>query len=311
MKRTISVLFLTYWVIAISAASCSELMPQTGSDRSSIAVSILPQAWLVAQIGGSHVEVTTLIEPGGRPETYQPTDAQVSRVMRTDVYFYINAVFESGPWFGALKQSGRVRLVDVCQDITPRWMGPHPDDRKRQAVEGDDAHDHEHDGHSHTGRDPHVWLTPKLLKTQAQTVARVLAELDPANKDDYIRNLGSLEASLDELDEEIRLLLDPHKGRAFFVFHPAWGYFADEYGLRQVPIEVAGKDPSDHELTQLQQMAQAEGARVIFVQPQVHSRSADAVANAIGSRVVVLDPLAKDVAENLLRVAQAIADSYQ
>jgi zinc transport system substrate-binding protein len=101
------------------------------------------------------------------------------------------------------------------------------------------------------------------------------------------------------------------RGKTFFVFHPAWGYFADEYGLKQVAIEQEGKEPSDEEATALQRSARQQGVKVVFVQPQIASRGAEAVARAIGARVEVLDPLAPDVLDNLVRAARAIAASYK
>jgi zinc transport system substrate-binding protein len=117
-----------------------------------------------------------------------------------------------------------------------------------------------------------------------------------------------LEQRLDELDETIRRTLAPVRGRSFLVFHPAWGYLADEYGLKQVAIEIEGKAPADHELTALQQFARDEQVNVVFVQPQISGQAADAVAAAIGGRLEVLDPLAADVAANLRRVAGALAE---
>ena len=105
--------------------------------------------------------------------------------------------------------------------------------------------------------------------------------------------------------------MEPYKGRAFFVLHPAWGYFADEYDLRQFAIEREGKSPTDAELTELQRSARREGIKVVFVQPQVTGRGARAVATAIGARLERLDPLAADVDANLLRLADAIAESFE
>jgi zinc transport system substrate-binding protein len=193
---------------------------------------------------------------------------------------------------------------------------PRAADHGESAHDHDDAHEHEHDdeheheGHSHAGKDPHIWLSPPLLKTQAETVAEELSELDPANAEAYKRNLAELHRRLDEVDEEVGQQLEPFRGRAFFVFHPAWGYFADRYGLRQVAVELEGKEPTDHELTLLLNEARQEDAKVVFVQPEISSRFADAVADAVGGRVETLDPLAEDVPAGLLRAARAISESY-
>lgn len=277
-----------------------------------MAVSVVPQAWLVGEIGGDHVDVMTLVKPGDSPEVYQPTDVQVSRIMAAKAFFCVGMPFEKSRAFRAIESSGKVRMVDTRQGITLRRAVPHAHD------EGD-GHTHEEDKDhapaqvhreslgAHAGDDPHIWSSPRLLAVQARTVAQTLRELDPAHAADYDRNLAAVEQKIEQTDQKIRTILATLRGKAFFVFHPAWGYFADDYGLHQVAIESEGKDPSDRELTQLQQLARREGIKVIFVQPQTASRAAEAVARAIGGRVEVLDPLASDVLGNLIRVAQAIA----
>ena len=259
-----------------------------------VAVSIAPQAWLVQQIGGEHVEVITITKPGDSPATYQPNDAEISRLMHAAAYFRIGVPFENGRWFQAVREAKTIHIVDTRKGITLRSM----------AADGDKAHDH-------GGDDPHIWLSPPLLKVQAETVAAALCQLNPDHEAAYRANLATVSATLDATDETIRSILLPIKGRAFFVFHPSWGYFADAYGLQQIAIETDGKDPSDHELTSLQAAARGAGARVIFVQPQISGRSAQAVAKSIGGRVQELDPLAPNVPMNLVHAAQVIAAAYE
>ena len=267
-----------------------------------VAVSIIPQAWLVRRIGGEHVDVVTLVAPGENPHTYQPTDAQVSRLMTSAVYFRMGVPFEKGPWFQALQNSRALKIVDLREGIKLREM------------KADDDHDHDaHAGQAHgsccseDGRDPHAWLTPRLLKTEATTIARTLGDLDAAHQATYQANLKALSEELDELDRKIRDRLQGLRHKSFFVFHPAWGYFADEYGLHEVAIEVEGKEPSDRELTELQRRAREEKAAVVFVQPQISGRAAKAVADATGARVETADPLAEDLPSQLLRLADAMA----
>jgi zinc transport system substrate-binding protein len=94
------------------------------------------------------------------------------------------------------------------------------------------------------------------------------------------------------------------------VFHPSWGYFADDYGLRQLAIEVDGKVPSDAEISRLQRRARELGITVVYVQPQIAGQALHAVADSIGARVETLDPLAPDVIANLRQTATEIAGSF-
>lgn len=277
-----------------------------------VAVSVLPQAWLVEQIGSPHVEAVALVKPGDSCEVYQPSDAQVSRIMRAKVFFSIGMPFENGPGVQAIRSQGRLRVVDARRGIQLRGMAPHHhagETHAHGAGEGEEGHAHgPEEAH---GEDPHIWLSPRLLSVQAQTVAETLCELDAAHQSEYQRNLKSLQGRLAELHQRLQEMLAPLEGKAFFVVHPAWGYFADEYGLRQVAMESEGKEPSDHELTRLHQEARAHGAKVVFAQPQSSRQAAEALARAIGGRVETLDPLEPDVAENLLRAGRLLADSYR
>jgi zinc transport system substrate-binding protein len=263
--------------------------------RLRVAVSVPPQAFLVERIGGPHVGVVTLAGPGDSPATYQPTDLQVSEVVRARVYFRIGVPFENGKWLEAVADAPGVRVVDVREGVRLR-----------------DLCDHDHGGeHRHEGKDPHIWLAPGPLATQARTVAAVLSEIAPEHAAEFGENLTGLLAEIDAADAEVRRILEPFRGRRFFVFHPAWGYFCDAYGLIQTAIEVEGKEPSEHELTALLEQARREGARVVFVQTQIKGQSAAAVAAAVGAEIRRIDPLAPNVPENLVAVARAVAESMQ
>lgn len=264
-----------------------------------VAVSIPPQAYLVERIAGGEVKVVTLVEGGESPATYQPSDRQVSEVMRAKIYFRIGVPFERGRWLDAINGSSNgMQVVDLRDGVTLR------------AFSGEHHQCAEHD-HSHEGLDPHIWLCAEHLKTMARTINRTLGELLPDRAGRFRSNLDVLETEIDEAHEEVKTILIPFAGRRFYIYHPAWGYFCDDYGLEQAAIELEGKEPSDEELTRIQERMRADDVKVIFVQPQIAGRSVDPVAKAAGAEVRILDPLARDVLANLRRAAQAIADSYR
>lgn len=285
-------------VVLLAVAGCSpsgERSPEASSEKPlRVAVSLPPQGWLVEAIGGERVEAISLVGPGDSPETYQPSDAQVSRALAAPVYFRVGAPFENGAWFGSLA-AAPLEVVDLRRGI--------------ELLSMEEGHAHGSGASGASGLDPHVWVSPRRLAVQAATVAETLAGLDADHADLYQARLEATLAELDALDRDLEGILEPVKGRAFFVFHPAWGYLADDYGLEQVAIEIEGKSPDDAALTRLQRRAREAGVTTIFVQPQTSPRAAEAVAGAIGGRVVSLDPLAADVPENLRRVAREIARS--
>ena len=293
-------------VLTVCSCSRFDSRPARAAERErlTVVVSIVPQAWLVRQIAGD-VEVVTLVGPGESPHTFQPSDAQVSRLLRADLFFCIGVSFERGPWFDAVAAPGQLAIVDMRRAIKLRRMPGH--------AHGDEGAgpDDVATGQHHFEPDPHIWLSPRLLKTQARTVADALIEVDPSNKTRYEAGLEEVQRRLDEVSRTIRDKLARHSGKAFLVFHPAWGYFAQEFGLRQIAVEPEGKAPADFELTRLQRQARAEGIRILFAQPQIAGRGARAVAAAIGGRVQPLDPLAPDIPENLLHFAEMLAASFE
>ena len=142
-------------------------------------------------------------------------------------------------------------------------------------------------------------------------ICDTLAELDPDHADTYRRNLAAFDADLDRVHAQIAEALAPLKGQAIFVFHPAFGYFADAYGLKQIPVEIGGKEPTARQLAGLIDRAKAAGVKVIFVQPQFSQKSAGAVAAAIDGVVVPLDDLARDYLMNLENVAAKVKVALQ
>ncbi|MDZ7618381.1 MAG: zinc ABC transporter substrate-binding protein [Patescibacteria group bacterium] len=268
-----------------------------------LAVTIPPQADLVERLAGDRFQVEIAVPPGQDPHVFSPSPRQVTRLSRAVAYFRIGMPLEDQLLPRLARQTTKV--VDTTAEIRRRSFG----DKEAGACDG---HHHAHHGSGHTcdahagHPDPHVWLTPALLASQAESIAETLCELDPPGADFYRENLRTLKARLDEVDRELAAELAPYRGQAFYIFHPAMGYFADAYGLRQVAVELEGKSPSPRQLKTLIDQAKSDGVKIIFVQPQFDQRSAEAVAAAIGGSVEVIDPLRKDVVDNLIHIASQL-----
>ncbi|MGD9041442.1 MAG: zinc ABC transporter substrate-binding protein, partial [Desulfobacteraceae bacterium] len=161
---------------------------------------------------------------------------------------------------------------------------------------------------AHEGiKDPHIWLSPPLVKIQAQNILDALVRVDPRNSAIYETNYRKFIVELDALDAHIRGIFSGNaKGMAFMVFHPAWGYFARTYGLEQIAVEMEGKEPKPADLKHLIYHARERGIKVIFAQPEFSTKSAEAIAKAIDGRVVLANPLALDWAQNLKEIASEI-----
>lgn len=298
MKKQLSFFFLSAIAFTVFMSS-----PVNASEPfQSVFTSILPQEYFVERIGGDRVEVQALVTPGSSPATYEPTPRQMAALSEAEVFFRIGVPFENAFVPKIEGATEGLRIVDTRKGITLRKMKAHHPEEHGDADGG---------GQDKEGDDPHIWLSPRLVKVQARTIADALIEVDPAGKVTYEKNLAVFLKDLDALDAHLAEALAPVKGETFMVFHPAWGYFADAYGLEQEPIEIEGKDPSGRQLVRIIEMAKKEGVRVIFAQSQFSMESAKRIAEEIGGAVVPINPLARDYVGNLGQVAEAVLEALQ
>lgn len=286
-------------VLLLSAellAACGPRTTPAPTAALNVTVSILPQKYFVERIGGEYVAVSVMVGPGASPETYEPKPAQLQALSQADAYVTIGLPFEEA-WMARITETNpHMVIVDTTQSI------------ERMPMPASHSHGEEE---THTGipenPDPHIWLSPRLVKVQAQTICAALTALDPQHQATYQANLARFLADVGALDAYIRQTLAGVKNRKFMVFHPAWGYLARDYNLEMVAIEVGGQEPSAAELAALVTEARAEGIRVVFAQPEFSTRSAETIAREIGGQVLLIDPLAFDWLDNLRRVADTFA----
>ncbi|WP_285906947.1 metal ABC transporter solute-binding protein, Zn/Mn family [Pseudodesulfovibrio pelocollis] len=307
-------------ILLAVVAFCLAATMGVGTARAgtSVFVSILPQKYFVEKIAGDLAEVSVLVMPGASPHTYEPTPRQMAALATAKAYFSIGVTFEE-VWLPRINSANpSLRIVATARGIEklPMDAHHHHDDEGHDHGHGHDhgaaehGHGHDHD-HDHGILDPHVWLSPDGARVLAANTRDGLIKVDPGNEAVYRANTDALLGEIDSVDADIRALLDglPEDRRSFMVFHPSWGYFAHQYGLTQIPIEVAGREPSPKGLSEVIEQGRALGIRVIFVQPQFSERSARVIATEIGARTAVLDPLAEDWPASMRDTARAIADA--
>ena len=150
-------------------------------------------------------------------------------------------------------------------------------------------------------------MSPANGKIIAANILAALTDLDPSHADTYQTNAAGLIAEIDQVDTSIKETLANLEQTTFMVFHPAWGYFAHDYGLEQIPVEVEGQEPSASELAGFVETAREHNIKVIFVQPSLSTEDAQAIAQEIDGEIAFIDPLAADWLANLQSVAEAFA----
>lgn len=288
--------------ILFAVAALTAAVSALGAEPAPLATfaSVAPQTFFVQRVGGAAVHCEALVAPGQDPHTFEVLPRQMVRLSQARLYFAIGMPFEAPLLEKARAVAPGLTVIDMAAGIPRLAMELHG---HAHAGEAEPAGGHD----SEEGEpDPHVWLNPRLAKALAANACRALQQADPAHADDFARNLAALEKDLDEADTRLARRLAPFKGRAFVVFHPAFAYFADAYGLRQIAVEIEGKEPSAQQMTALVELARREHVRVVFAQPHFSDRSARTIAQTVGARVVALNDLAPDYLENLERLGAAL-----
>jgi zinc transport system substrate-binding protein len=274
--------------LAVSCVSPTGEAPE----KIGVVVTILPQSEFVKGVGGDRVEVTVMVPPGASPHTYAPTPGQLVAVKQAGMYAKVGSGGEfERVHMDRIEEAGRDMLVVDCS------KGVELIEIVAHHHEGEES---EHEGeHHHGGMDPHIWTSPLNAKTMVKNICDGLVEVDPENEDYYTQNRDEYLVKLDKLDADIRDGFSGVENRHFMVFHPAWGYFARDYGLTQISVEEEGKQPTAAGIAALVEQARTDDIRIVFVSPQFDAQSAKAIAEAIGGKVVPIDPLARDYIDNM------------
>ena len=249
-----------------------------------VAVSIAPQKFVVKGIGGNLVKVLVLVPPGAEPHTYEPSPRQMARLSKAALYLTVGVEMER-VWlerFRALNPSLLVRAMDrgVKRLILPKG-----------------------------GYDPHVWLSTENMKVMAANALKALVEIDPAHSKRFRKGYESLLKRINLVEKTLKNELSHCKGKAFVAMHPAWRYFAHQFGMEQLAVEHEGRRPTTYELLSLVKKAKRLGVKVVLIEPQFSSRPAKVVAREIGAKVVVIDPLALQWDREMLKLGDVMAEA--
>jgi zinc transport system substrate-binding protein len=256
-----------------------------------IAVSIVPQASFVQAIGKDRVEVVMMIPPGASPENYAPSPKNMEELSQAQLYFSIGVPAETDGIMPRLKQTHpKMRVIDLAAKVDEVYPA-------REIAPGE--------------ADPHRWLSPKRVEVMVNVIAEELAELDPENAQIYRENAAAYQSQLKQLDNYIKESLAEFNGRSFIVYHPAMGYFADDYGLNMIALEEEGKPASAVSLQSVIDRARKENIKVVFYQAEMDSKQAETLAHELGGEAEMIVPLAADYIDNMKKTADTFARVLQ
>lgn len=286
MKRGLVILIL----ISLVTSACSSAPASTQPGKPVVIVSVLPQAFFVQKIAGDLVTVQAMVGTGDDPHTYEPTTDQMRNLADAQLYFSIGVEFE-GAWLPRFSAANpNLKIVDSAAGVERIPVAPTSS------------------GQATGELDPHVWLSPSRVKQISSNIASALEEFDPSNAQVYQANLEAWLQEIDQVDADVRITLAGITREYFLVIHPAWGYFAEEYGLKMLAVEQEGQEPGPDDLAKIIEQARIYQINYVFSQKGANQKLAQSIADQLnGAQIIELDPMAQDWSENMRYVAAQLA----
>ncbi|PAF41334.1 zinc ABC transporter substrate-binding protein [Helicobacter sp. 11S03491-1] len=262
------------------------------TNKVNVIVSVIPQIYFVKKIGGDYVHVSAMVPDGRSPETYEPLPSQIKLIKNAAIYLGVGMEFEKMWHDRFMGVNPTMKFVDLSK-----------------ALNLFQTHNSSHSNNLHHQKhDPHIWLSIKFARIQAQKIYEVLSQIDVSNNLIYKDNLNKFLKEIDNIDSEIKIIFaQPHAQKIFVVYHPAFGYLANEYGLEEIALENEGKSPKTKQLIAMRKLIQQKNIKVIYIQPQFSKKRIQSLANDLKLKVLELDPLAPDWEKNMVYIAKMIA----
>lgn len=284
MKKVVSLALVVIVCLGVFSACTNTAAPEKqNSGKPVVAVSIVPEETFVKAVCGDLADTVVMVPPGSSPETYEPTPMQMEDFSDAAIYFSIGVPTERTNILPSVSESTKVvSLAEACAAVyEDRLIG--------------------------SERDPHIWLSPKRAVVMVNTIADEMSAFDPENAQAYAANAAAYIEDINAADAEIRASLENLECKKFIVFHPAFGYLADEYGLEMFALEEEGKEATASHMQEMIDLAKEENIKVIFYQAEVDSSQSAAFAEELGGVTAQLEPLSGDYIENLKTMANTIA----
>ena len=263
--------------------ACSGASAAGNTDKFDVVASFYPMAFLAEQIGGDHVHVTSLTEPGQEPHDLEISAQQTAQLQESDAVLYIKNLQPSVD--DAVAQSEVKTKIDAATLTT---LEKHGNEVGGHAAEHDASENEEL-----AGLDPHIWLDPVRYAQVAQGVGKAFEKADPDHAADYKKNTATLVAELGELDTEFKNGLAHTRTKVFLTTHAAFGYLAERYGLTEEAITGLDpeSEPSAARVKELEKMAKADGVTTVFYETLVSDKTAKTIASDANLKTDVLDPI--------------------
>lgn len=273
----------TFIICTLLIVGCTT---KSDSDKKTIFVTITPMQSIIEEITAGDFDIEVIVPKGASPETFEPTPKQVTSF--SDAEF----IFSTG-------------LIDFEQSLVERISGDAEVVNLSNGIELI-AGSCSHGNHQHKhGVDPHIWTSPRALRTMVTNAHKAIMAHYPDSVK-YTEATGRLLERIDALDTYCATRIKAEGVEAMMIYHPAYTYYARDYGIEQIAIEHDGKEPSLRQTTALIEKAKEHGVKAILRQPQYSEDKVRAIANDAGAEIITTDPLAEDILGEIERVTEII-----
>ncbi|NDD58920.1 MAG: hypothetical protein EBZ47_06700 [Chlamydiae bacterium] len=249
-----------------------------------VLVSIPPYIYFVEKIAGDFVSVSSLAPEGSNPHLFEPNPRQIQDVYDSKVWIRLGESFEK-KIASTLSYHHKNLIVVNLSETVPLL--------RQEAEHKCKCHHHEE------AMDLHIWMSPSLAKLQAAAIKDALLQAFPDQEENFLKNFAILVDELDQLHIAISKKLAPFKNQSLIVSHPAFGYFCEEFGLKQISIEVEGKDPRPKDIEKVVETSTHSCARLVLIQEQYNNKGALAIAEKLQLPWYSVDPYSKDYPKTL------------
>lgn len=291
---------ILYIIFSLLLFSCEN---QTKNDIN-VSVSIEPQEFLVKKIGGDKVDVSVFIKAGMSPENFEPLPSHLFKLSNSDIYFTIGLPFEDRILSNLSNVNPNLQTIALDQNIVKR------NTETIDEIFGPASSDMKNNLHEESGlKDPHTWMSPSQLKSQAEIIYKTFAAVDAGNLEYYNRNYTELLMEIDSVREIISKNLSNISSRIILVFHPAWGYFCDDFNLTQIPIEIEGKEPGIQNISLLIDFIKKNNLKYILAETQNNSPALNSIADELTIKILRNDPLSGDYLNNIVELSELIEEN--
>ncbi|MEH6908927.1 metal ABC transporter substrate-binding protein [Neobacillus drentensis] len=282
MKRLIYLSLILIFILSGCSNSIQTKGEKTeeGTKKLQIVTTFYPMYFFTKKVVGDAASVDLLIPNGVEPHEWEPSTKDMINIQDSDMFIYNSRYFET--WtekiFKSINQKD-MEIVEASKGI--------------KLMDADANTEEDHESENHSSKDPHVWLSPVLAQQEVDNIARVLEQKDPKNKELYEKNAEAFKVELSELDALYKETINKATTKEFVTQHASFGYLAKQYGLIQIPI--AGLSPEVEpplgKLAELTKLTQEKNIKVIYFEGMTSSKVAQTLADEIGAKTEVLNPL--------------------